>query len=658
MELRERPPDELSPGQGSGTGARKLIPALLASAFVLLAGLAGFARGAYDVEIWGPTGMALLGVLIAAVFAIPSRPSRLALLALAGLVSLCGWSFLSTLWAESVDRALIDSYRLLVYVAAFGFLLLAVAASKEGLRALPLAAGAAGVLAVAVSVLVQLFTGDGQDLFVASRLNDPLGYFNAEGAFFILGFWPLVAAAVSSRSRALAAIAAGGAAILVDLVVLTQSRGALGALLLSAAALVAIHRPRPPVAGALLAVGLGVAVALPALADITGVAGAPSSQSQQSGALAIALGAVLATACHFLGGKLAGRLSGRGGVATGARIATGITLVVAVLAATIIIAPQLGDEVRAFKDLRQPNPQARLFTVGGNRYDYWRVAAVTFAREPLLGVGAGNYDLTYFRERRTSEDIRQPHSLPLQALSELGVVGGAALALFMLPVLLAIWRLARPEEAGGRTPAWVLAASGMFLAWALHSTVDWTHLMPADAALALAAGAVLVSPWQRRGDLPGRRPLAVACVVAICVGSLAGAGGLGRFARANELADEAQLLIARNPAEAESRAAASLRLNGNSLRSRYIRAAALARLGDARAARAVLEDAADREPNRSLTWALLGDLAVRGRRLDRARRLYGRASALNPRDRSLRRLATDEELLRRLQRNPEAPSTG
>jgi len=658
MKLKERPRTGRSPDRGSGAGSRKLVPAIFASGFVLLAGLGGFARGAYDIEIWGPAGIALLGVLTAAVFAIPSRPRSLALLALLGLASLCGWSFLSTLWAESVDRALIDSYRLLVYAAAFGFLLLAAAASHQRLRALPLAAGAAGVMVVALSILVQLLAGDAQDLFVASRLNGPLGYFNAEGAFFIFGFWPLAAAAVGSQSRVLAAVAVAPAAVLVDLVVLTQSRGALGALILSAVVLALIHKPRGSLAGALLTVAVGVAVSVPALADITGTAGAPSTRAQQAGALAIVLGAVLASACHLVGGEVARRLAGRRGVAKGVRIATGITIVLAAIAATVVVAPRIGDEVRAFKDLRQPEPQARLFTVGGNRYDYWRVAAVTFKREPLVGVGAGNYDLTYFQERRTSEDIRQPHSLPLQALSELGLVGGCALALFVLSVLAAVWRLARPRESGAKTPAWVVAAGGVFLAWALHSTVDWTHLVPADTALALAAAAALVSPWQRRAEHFDKRPLAVACVVAICAVSLAGAGGLGRFARANELADEAQLLIARDPGEAESRAMASLRLNNNSLRTRYIRAAALAQLGNSAGAQAILEDAATREPHRSLTWALLGDLAVRRGRLERAQRLYGRASALNPRDLSLRRLAADRDLLRQLQRNPEAPPGG
>ena len=84
------------------------------------------------------------------------------------------------------------------------------------------------------------------------------------------------------------------------------------------------------------------------------------------------------------------------------------------------------DEYRSFTELGARAASTSRFTTGaGNRYDYWRVALDQFRDDPLRGVGAGNYDRTYFAERRTTEDIRQPHSIELQALGELGVVGGA-----------------------------------------------------------------------------------------------------------------------------------------------------------------------------------------------------------------------------------------
>src|SRR5204862_413341 len=74
---------------------------------------------------------------------------------------------------------------------------------------------------------------------------------------------------------------------------------------------------------------------------------------------------------------------------------------------------------------------SRLISGAGTRYDYWRIAWHSFTAHPLAGVGAGNYDRPYFQQRATTEDVRQPHSIELQALSELGLVGALLLLGFL-----------------------------------------------------------------------------------------------------------------------------------------------------------------------------------------------------------------------------------
>ena len=71
--------------------------------------------------------------------------------------------------------------------------------------------------------------------------------------------------------------------------------------------------------------------------------------------------------------------------------------------------------------------RSRLLSGAGNRYDYWRIAWHAWQEHSLVGVGAGNYAGPYFKQRVTMEDVRQPHSLPLQTLSELGVIGAVLL---------------------------------------------------------------------------------------------------------------------------------------------------------------------------------------------------------------------------------------
>jgi hypothetical protein len=43
-----------------------------------------------------------------------------------------------------------------------------------------------------------------------------------------------------------------------------------------------------------------------------------------------------------------------------------------------------------------------------------------------LGVGTYNYEATYYHLREKDEGyVRQPHTLPLEVLSERGLIGGA-----------------------------------------------------------------------------------------------------------------------------------------------------------------------------------------------------------------------------------------
>ena len=57
----------------------------------------------------------------------------------------------------------------------------------------------------------------------------------------------------------------------------------------------------------------------------------------------------------------------------------------------------------------------------------------------------------------------------------------------------------------------------------------------------------------------------------------------------------------------------------------YVKAAALARFGEGDAADATLRAARAKEPGEYVTWALLGDLAVRQGDIEGARKAYRRA---------------------------------
>ena len=260
------------------------------------------------------------------------------------------------------------------------------------------------------------------------------------------------------------------------------------------------------------------------------------------------------------------------------------------------------------------------------------------------GIGAGGYDVPYFRQRATEEDIRQPHSLQLQVLSELGLARGRAAA-GASSARSAGARRAPCAPPGARptrscSPS---AGIGAFVAWLVQTSVDWLHLLPGVTAVALARGGAAA-----RGR-PGRRPRDGAAMP----GPRAAAAGRGRSpwrssppasasaARllAEHYRDRARAALAADPAARCARRTArcgSCPTRSAATTSRPPRSRAS---GRADAARAVLARGAAPQAARTGSPGRCSATSRRGAASGaRAARAYGRAVALNPRDRGLREL--------------------
>src|SRR4029077_9983952 len=115
----------------------------------------------------------------------------------------------------------------------------------------------------------------------------------------------------------------------------------------------------------------------------------------------------------------------------------------------------------------------RFGTLQSNRYDYWDVALRAFASEPLRGVGAGGWAVWWLRDRTINEFAQDAHSLPLQTLAELGIVGLALLAVFLAGIVVAA---AAPRRA---SPLLAAGAIAGFTVWIAHAPLDWDWQMPA-----------------------------------------------------------------------------------------------------------------------------------------------------------------------------------
>ena len=89
---------------------------------------------------------------------------------------------------------------------------------------------------------------------------------NGQAGYFLLGFWPCIALAEQARSRVLAGLGAAFALVLASLMLLSQTRGVIPALVVSAVVVLAVVPGRPRRVWALVAVAIGlVAIAGPLL---------------------------------------------------------------------------------------------------------------------------------------------------------------------------------------------------------------------------------------------------------------------------------------------------------------------------------------------------------------------------------------------------------
>ncbi|HEV2980553.1 MAG TPA: MraY family glycosyltransferase, partial [Solirubrobacteraceae bacterium] len=652
-------------------GARRLALGKRAVASLTViglgAGLSPFFFTYYDSSVWVPIGLALV-ILAAIAFVLrPTRPSGPGALALFGLLGLGVLSLLSTAWAESAESAVVSGNRWLVYGALL--LLAIVLASHERRAAVLLGAAAVGVGAVAISVLARLLGNDPATLFLGGRLNAPLGYINGEGCLFAMGIWPCMALA-QLRRPLLAGAGAGLATLFACLALLSQSRGTALAIAFSLVVVLALVPGRVRRAYAALAIAVGLAAAGSALLHVYDHAngGAVSTATAHAAGRAALLAAI------GVGLVWAALVAAWGQVAQPPRAANMRTLgawllavpVVAALAAGVASAGRVSHDAsaqwHAFVHVAEQGEgaapstpstsQSRLLSGAGNRYDYWRIAVHVWEKHPLIGVGAGNYPRSYFERRATTEDVQQPHSLELQALSELGLAGALLLACFLAGVGWGAVRMRPLARRSPRSRALLTASLGSFSAWLAQDSVDWMHLLPGLTGVALACAAVLTWPrWQpepvvqpapsRTTALRGRRPALALSLCAVLVTLIVAGASLSRQGLAQLYRERAQTELARNPAAALSDVNRSLEIDSDAPQSYYIQAAAFAHFDQAHAAEAALARALGREAGNFVTWALLGDVSVRQRLFAAAKRDYTRAHELNPRNATVRELALD-----------------
>jgi hypothetical protein len=243
------------------------VPALAAIAlFVVWA----TDQAGYPVTHWAPGALVVLALLAIALACVRLRAADVPVpvwITLGALAAYTALSFLSILWAAVPGEAWEGANRTLLYLAVFA--LFACWRQRGPSAALALGAWTLALVALAAFVALHVDAAGGaslRTLLPAGRLEYPSGYANADAAQWLMAFWPaLLLARARNLPWALRGVLAGGAVLLAEVALLSQSRGSLYATPVMLVLVFALLPGRVRTFAVLVPVAAGIAAAAPAV---------------------------------------------------------------------------------------------------------------------------------------------------------------------------------------------------------------------------------------------------------------------------------------------------------------------------------------------------------------------------------------------------------
>ena len=497
-----------APAVPGGWGGLAAFAFTGASVGLLAADRGGYYFGAWPggyLGVWRTaivaSGLVMLGILAGTRGEL--RLSRSALVAEGAMVLLWAWTAASWLWSDDRAATTTDIRFLLVYVAALGALILA----ATGGRAVPVALGTlTGVTAVASYTLATRLYPGVFGMFTAGsqfgRLYQPIGYWNALGAYAGVGV--LLALGFTARGGMLVRMLAAVALLpLAPVVYLTFSRGALISLAVGLVVMVALDRRRLQLVAAMAAGSVGAIGAIlavhahPALTAFQRQFGPQKDQGAVVAARLVALVPLAMGAAALFAG-----LEARIRVPPRVRRLAGAVIVLGACLAVAVGIQRFGSPVGPVRDavstFNKPAPtfpggdlNRRFASLSLNgRTVFWKAAWNDFTAHPIIGSGGATFHHYWMRHRPVNVLVYNAHTLELETMAELGVIG---LVIVLAAIFAPIW-------AGVRRRAHPLAAAvtAAYVAFMVESSGDWTWQLPGATIASLACAAVIVNLGEDR----------------------------------------------------------------------------------------------------------------------------------------------------------------
>lgn len=458
--------------------------------------------------------------------------NRLALISLGLFAAFAVWILISVNWAADAERAFEQFNQVSLYVAVLALAIVLArfvpASWVVGGVALALTS-IAGVALVSRCFPSTFGLAPGEVILKSlgtPRLSFPLGYWNGLGIGVALAYPLLLAIMTSRRSRVASAVAAFPLPILAAVMYLTSSRGAFVAAGVAVLLFAVLTPKRWSALAAIVVAGVAGAVAIAGLVHKTALVNAQMSTSlgvHQGHRAALLVGvACVVTALVWAGLAELGRHLSTPPRAAGIAVAVAVTLLVLVG----IVASHPVRKFDQFKSTTAAAGSHGTFTTnhlvsssGSGRWQFWSAAVSQFRAHPLNGGGAGSWQAWWYQHRPASLPVKSEfaHSLYLEALGELGIIGLLLLAGAVLVALFGAIRSAFALESGE-----IAAAAACGIAFFAAAAYDWVWQLAGIAIvgvgmLGFALGALPAEravAWGRAGTL---RPLIALVAVAAII---------------------------------------------------------------------------------------------------------------------------------------------
>jgi hypothetical protein len=562
------------------------------------------------------------------------------------LVLLSAFTALSMTWANSAEGAFAELDRILIYVGVFALVVLV---TRRGDAARWSDGLAVGITAVGVLALTsELFPGsigpDAPPVFFPgeNRLSYPVNYWNGLAILVGIAYPLLLRAATADRPGWARGLALAPIPALTAVIYLASSRGGAATALAGVVVFLLLTGRRIPALAASVVAGAGVIGAVlvlvgrHALAD--GAIGSTAASGEgHSAALLLAL---LGLGCALVYTAWCA-VEPRKPV----RIHLGTAIVLAVTGLIVLaIGVAAANPVQKFNDFKQLPSEDRVtasdFTKahllsanGSGRWQLWASAVDQWKEKPLAGEGAGSYESWWAQHGSLSKFVRSAHSLYLETLGELGVIGLVLLMSAFGAGFVAAGR--RLLQSAGEERATVAALLGALVAFIVGAGIDWMWELTVVSVVGIACLALLVGPAadtsRKRVDqraprlrLAPRAAVVAVCAVAICL------EGILLFS--NMRLEQSQDSAARGDAGAARSAA----LDASSLQpwaaSPYLQLALLEEQArNLPAARTRIREALDRDSRDWRLWLVSARIQTETGNIPQARRDLRRARTLNPR---------------------------